>query len=133
MNRKILLSVAFAAVWAALGVGAFYVAGAHTDTARARTGPSPAADVRPLGQQGCSVRFAADSGGRLRLTVDLAQPGRLEVRATADDGDNYVNQTEPAGESTLTVPVPLPMLKALTVTEFTADGAVLACGIAPAG
>lgn len=75
------------------------------------------------GRTGCAVRYTGTPAG-LRLTVTLEQPGSLEVRA---GGRVIARQNEPAGDSSLTAQatgVP-------AVTEFTADGQLLACVVAP--
>jgi hypothetical protein len=73
---------------------------------------------------GCSVRYTA-AAGRLRLTVTLEQPGSVEVRA----GGGTVTRAESAGAST----IELPGTSAPSVTEFTADGQLLACSVVPGG
>lgn len=71
---------------------------------------------------GCAVRYAAVATG-LRLTVTLQQPGSVEVRA---GGRVVARQNEPAGDSTITAPA----TGTPGVTEFTADGQLVACAVA---
>jgi len=75
---------------------------------------------------GCSARY---SSTHAQLTVTLAQPGTLEIR----DDTNDTRQHEPSGTSTLTLPSPNAAPTVGSVTEFTEDGQLIVCTLAPTG
>lgn len=75
---------------------------------------------------GCAVRYSTGPDGQMRLALTLAQPGSIEARA----GGGVVTRTEPAGVSVLMLPG---AAGAPSVTDFTADGELMACSVARGG